>query len=213
MKKKEHQYSTLEIETLLADKMMGAARSDVEKYRTAYYLFGRPKGGITLESFSEKVRDMGIPARDEQLRELFSKYDTGKTGNVDFYALVRHILPKDYPTKTWTALRGEQMEAEEMRRLIEGKQNAIKAKYKPNMTLTRAASRGPTPRRSPTPRRLQKIQHTARSGKGTARSGGSSGSGGSNSRRGSRPVSRALAARMNAVERVRLGTARRNSEK
>ena len=77
-----------------------------------------------------------------------------------------------------------------MRRLIEGKKNAIKAKYKPNMTL----------KRSPTPRRLKKIQHTARSGKGTARSG-------------SRPVSRALAARMNAVERVRLGTARRNAEK
>ena len=209
MKKKEHQYSTLEIETLLADKMMGAARSDVEKYRTAYYLFGRPKGGITLESFAEKVRE-------EQLRELFSRYDTAKTGNVDFYALVRHILPKDYPTKTWTALRGEQMEAEEMRRLIAGKQNAVKAKYKPNMTLTRAsASRGPTPRRSPTPRRLKKIQHTARSGSGTARSGGSGG-GGSGSRgkmkSGSRPVSRALAARMNAVERVRLGTARRNSD-
>ena len=54
MKKKEHQYSTLEIETLLADKMMGAARSDVEKYRTAYYLFGRPKGGITLETLAKK---------------------------------------------------------------------------------------------------------------------------------------------------------------
>ena len=74
MKKKEHQYSTQEIETLLADKMMGAARSDVEKYRTAYYLFGRPIGGITLESFKEKVRDMGIPARDEQLSDLFLKY-------------------------------------------------------------------------------------------------------------------------------------------
>ena len=161
MKKKEHQYSTLEIETLLADKMMGAARSDVEKYRTAYYLFGRPKGGITLETFAEKVRDMGIPAREEQLHELFTKYDTAKTGKIDFYTLVRHILPKDYPTKTWTAIRGEQMEAEEMRRLIEGKKNAIKAKYKPNMTL----------KRSPTPRRLKKIQYTARSGKGTARSG------------------------------------------
>ena len=101
----------------------------------------------------------GNPAREEQLHELFTKYDTAKTGKIDFYTLVRHILPKDYPTKTWTAIRGEQMEAEEMRRLIEGKKNAIKAKYKPNMTL----------KRSPTPRRLKKIQHTARSGKGTAR--------------------------------------------
>lgn len=202
MKKKEHQYSTQEIETLLADKMMGAARSDVEKYRTAYYLFGRPKGGITLESFKEKVRDMGIPARDEQLSELFLKYDTKKTGNVDFYELVRHILPKDYPTKTWTAMRGEEMEAEELRRLVEGKKNAIKAKYKPNMTLMRS-SRSPTPRRFPTPRRLKKIQHTPKDTDQTTQRGDS----------GSRPVSRALAARMNAVERVRLGTARRNAEK
>jgi len=64
---KNHQYSTEIIEQLISDKLQGAARSDVEKYRKAYYVMGRPKGGVTYEIFQDRVLGMGIPARDDQL--------------------------------------------------------------------------------------------------------------------------------------------------
>ena len=209
----QHQYSTAEIERLLADKLTCAARNDLEKYRKAYYMFGRPKGDITFEVFCEKIKDMGVPAREEQLADMYRRYDVSGQGKMDFYEMVRQILPKDYPAKTWTTIRGEQMQAEEMRRLIEGKKNAVKAKYKPNMSIVRGSRantammamgmQSPTPRRSPTPRKLKKIPATARS---NASRMGASGSG---TARSKRPISRALAARANAIERVRLGTARR----
>ena len=210
---KNHQLTTLEIEQLLSDKLQGAARSDLVKYKRAYEVMGRPKGGVTYEIFHEKVLSMGIPAREEQLHELFDKYasNSGSEGGIiEFNELVRQILPKDYPSKTWTTLRGEQMAQEEYARLVEGKSNAKKAKFKPNMTLMR--SRGNTPR-SPTPRK--KIPVTARgsggSGSKSGRRRSSKDSGGSGSQSGSRPVSRALAARLNSVERM--NTARRDSKK
>jgi Ca2+-binding EF-hand superfamily protein len=214
---KNHQYSTFEIEQLLGDKLQGAARCDLVKYRRAYEVMGRPKGGVTYAIFQDKVLGMGIPARDDQLQELFLKYDVKKEGIIEFNELIRQILPKDYPTKTWTTIRGEQMANEEYARLVAGKANAAKAKYKPNMTLVR--SRGNTPR-SPTPRK--KVPVTARgsgSGSGSRYGSGGRGKGNGSGRKsgsqtersgGSRPVSRALAARLNSVERM--NTARGNKK-
>ena len=219
---RNHQLTTIAIEQLLADKLQGAARSDLVKYKRAYEVMGRPKGGVTYEIFHEKVLGMGIPAREEQLHELFDKYDTLNKGLIEFNELVRQILPKDYPSKTWTTLRGEEMAAEEYQRLVEGKQNASKQKFKPNMTLVQ--SRGNTPRRMDTGRSSSSGSRSGRrSGSRdspssrkvpvTARGGGSrdSPSGGGGGGGGSRPVSRALAARLNSVERM--NTARKSSKK
>ena len=208
---KNHQYTTDGIEQMLSDKLQGAARSDLVKYKRAYDVMGRPKGGMTYELFYEKVLAMGIPAREDQMRELFDKYDTKKEGVIEFNELVRQILPKDYPTKTWTTIRGEEMAAEEYQRLVEGKKSANKTKYKPNMTLVQ--SRGNTPKRMNTSRSNRSGRGTG-SGKKvpvTARGGGGGGGGGGSSSRDGRPVSRALAARLNSVERM--NTARRSSRK
>jgi hypothetical protein len=130
-------------------------------------------------------------------RELFNKYDTNKKGVIEFNEMVRQILPKDYPSKTWTTLRGEEMAAEEYKRLVDGKKNATKAQFKPNMTLV--ASRGNTPRQ----------MNTSRSNRGSG-SGRKVPATSRGSPSGSRPVSRALAARLNSVERMNTarGTAR-----
>ena len=216
---KNHQYNTTEIEQLLSDKLQGAARSDLDKYRKAYYVMGRPKHGVTYEVFKERILAMGIPARDDQLHELFDKYDTEKKGVIEFNELIRQILPKDYPTKTWTTIRGEQMAAEAYARVVEGKANAIKAKFKPNMTLVQ--SRSPTPRKIPVTARggmTGRQRRGSHDGSGDGNGGGSGGAGKGRRDRtpdgksgDERPVSRALAARLNSVERM--NTARRNSKK
>ena len=71
----KYQYNTDDIQGILRAKIDQRARSDVEKYRYAYFLFGRPEGHVEYDVFADRVRAMGIPARNDQLRELFDRYD------------------------------------------------------------------------------------------------------------------------------------------
>ena len=161
----------------MQDKPQGYARSDVEKYRKSYLVLGRPKGDITLSVFAACVRRLGIPARQDQVEELFTKYDKKGTGKIGFYELVRQILPQDYPTNSWSSMRGDEILDSEMEKLARSKKGSMKDRYKPNMSIVRPqrTSRGSTAPVQPTPR--------------TARGG--------------RPVSRAMAAHLNSIERMK----------
>jgi len=201
----KYQYSTADIEKILRAKIDQRARSDMEKYRYAYFLFGRPEGHIELRVFMDRVRRMGIPARDEQLVELFNRYDEDHDGLIDFYEMIRNILPKDYPTKAWGTRRQEEILSAEYQKLLDGK-SGKSHNLEANLTLAPGSSRIGTSRRSsrkntgrrgmlpdlpmsPTPRNLPL---------GSARS----------RRSGSRPMSRQLTARVNAIARMRKGTPR-----
>ena len=106
-------------------------------------------------------------------------------GNIDFYEMVRNILPDDYPGKTWSVIRGEEIMAEEMKRLYEGKRDAVRRRHVPNFVLSPDTHRSArsSPGRAP----------TARSRTPSSR----------------RPVSRAVKARLNSIERMR--TSRQNT--
>ena len=71
-------------------------------------MFGRPQDGITAESFKHQVRQLGIPATNEDCRNLFKRYDTDGNGRLDFYEFINNLMPKDYPSKPWYQKRGEQ---------------------------------------------------------------------------------------------------------
>ena len=139
------------------------------------------------------ISSPGSPA----LLRSYIQYDDDGSGNVDFYEMVRNILPKDYPVKSWSAVRGEQMAAEEMRRLMEGKRQAREASFVPNMSIMPSTARrhGPRTHRSPGARAGAQISRQGRGTGGLTHRGQSPGTG--------RAVSRAVAARLNAIERVK----------
>ena len=195
---KKFQYSTDDIEKVLRAKIDQRARSDMEKYLYAYFLFGRPEGHIEYPVFIDRVRKMGIPARDDQLKELFEKYDTDHDGKIDFYEMIRNILPVDYPQKSWGSKRQEEILTEEYERL----QNGLKGgkKFEPNLTLaqdsSRCSSRQTTARMTARGKASSPYAVQASAGMGTARSNAG------------RPVSRQLTSRMKAIQRMRQGTPR-----
>ena len=191
------------------------ARSDVEKYRYAYFLFGRPEGHVEYDIFRDRVRAMGIPARDDQLRELFDRYDEDHDGKIDFYEMIRNILPKDYPQKVWGAKRQEEMLIKEYEALIGGKSK--EKKMVPNLTLAPDTARSNRNEltMSKFPDRTYKNSAALQSSRNRAKKSSSpylvsarSNRSQQYTSRSGRPMSRQLASRMNAIARMRHGTPR-----
>ena len=93
---------------MLQDKIVAGTKKATDVLRHAYCMFGRPQDGITAESFKHQVRQLGIPATNEDCRKLFKRYDTDGNGRLDFYEFINNLMPKDYPSKPWYQKRGEQ---------------------------------------------------------------------------------------------------------
>jgi Ca2+-binding EF-hand superfamily protein len=100
--------SVEDMERVLQSKIVAGTKKATDVLRHAYYLFGRPQDGITVEHFKQQVRQLGIPASNEDCRNLFRRYDTDGNGRLDFYEFINNLLPKDYPEKPWYQKRGEQ---------------------------------------------------------------------------------------------------------
>jgi Ca2+-binding EF-hand superfamily protein len=97
-----------EMEKILQDKIVAGTKKATDVLRHAYYMFGRPQDGITMEHFKHQVRQLGIPATNDDCRALFRRYDSDGNGRLDFYEFINNLLPKDYPEKPWYQKRGEQ---------------------------------------------------------------------------------------------------------
>lgn len=96
------------LEQMLQDKIVAGTKKATDVLRHAYYMFGRPQDGITASMFKHQVRQLGIPASNEDCKNLFSRYDSDGNGRLDFYEFINNLMPKDYPTKPWNIVRSEQ---------------------------------------------------------------------------------------------------------
>eukprot|EP00942_MAST-04A_sp_MAST-4A-sp1_P010557 g10557.t1 len=96
------------LEQMLQDKIVAGTKKATDVLRHAYYMFGRPQDGITAIMFKHQVRQLGIPATNEDCRKLFQRYDSDGNGRLDFYEFINNLMPKDYPTKPWNIVRSEQ---------------------------------------------------------------------------------------------------------
>jgi Ca2+-binding EF-hand superfamily protein len=77
------------VEGLLRKKIneRGAASKDL--LQQAYFMFGRPKHGLTLSAFGKVLKEkLGLPVSQEQCAQLFKKYDSSGDGRIDFYEFV-----------------------------------------------------------------------------------------------------------------------------
>jgi len=89
------------VEGLLRKKINERGLSSKDLLQQAYFLFGRPKHGLTLSTFGQVLKTkLGLPVSPEQCKELFKKYDTSGDGRIDFYEFIEKIMPDDYPVNS-----------------------------------------------------------------------------------------------------------------
>lgn len=103
---KGHRWNLDTIEKIIQDKIVERSRNSTELLRQAYYLFGRPKDGVTKEILQHTLTvKMGMELKKEELDALFHRYDSDGNGSIDFYEFVQNVMPKDFPghKQDWAA--------------------------------------------------------------------------------------------------------------
>jgi Ca2+-binding EF-hand superfamily protein len=85
-----------EIEFLLQDKITQRTSKSSDQFRQAFRLFATA-GGITPALFEKQVNKMlGTTVNKEHALELFQRYDTDGSGDIDLQEFINGLMPKDY---------------------------------------------------------------------------------------------------------------------
>lgn len=110
-------FGTLEeLEAAVQAKLQQLTTHPADMHRQGLRLLGGPRGKghvLTVPQLAAALRDrLGLAVTDEQLRSLAAKHDPYGRGEVDGFAFLTSILPRDFLGKQWT----EDSEAREVAR-------------------------------------------------------------------------------------------------
>lgn len=94
-----------ELEQAIQLKIIERTKRANDQYREAYAMFGSPADGITPKHFYKILTKLGLVLSQEQVGQLFNKYDSDGSGRISFQELVAHVMPKDYTEKPWNIVR------------------------------------------------------------------------------------------------------------
>ncbi len=94
-----------ELETRLQDIIQQHTSKSSDRVRQAYKLF-TATSCITSKVFREQVcKLLSAKVPPEQCDELFKKFDTDGSGDIDLQEFVVGLMPKDYTQKSWNVKR------------------------------------------------------------------------------------------------------------
>jgi len=86
-----------DMEQLMRDKLQQRTSTGPFQLRRTFKYFDRDgSGGIDLEEFSRAMRSLGFDFADVQLMALFARYDTNRTGFVDYSGFVNRLMEGDF---------------------------------------------------------------------------------------------------------------------
>ena len=109
------EWSLDEVKEILQDKCLGRVRRAQVTIKTAYEMFGAPRGPFTKERLKSVCRGkLGVNLSDKDAERVFEdtvarvKPNADGSGHVGFTEFISGFLPQDYPTKPWFTRRGEE---------------------------------------------------------------------------------------------------------
>jgi hypothetical protein len=96
--RKKNLWELDDIEYLLQDKITQRTSKSSDQFRQAFKLF-TAAGGITPEMFQAQIdKFLGTTISPEQAMQLFKRYDTDNSGDIDLHEFVNGLMPRDYGT-------------------------------------------------------------------------------------------------------------------
>ena len=105
--------SIKDIENIIHRKIEERTSRSNDQFRQSFKLFnrGRSLSGLTKDEFNEHLKcKLGLVLTSDEINTLFTKYDVDKNGVISFMEFVSHVMPKDFPRKTWVEISEEARE-------------------------------------------------------------------------------------------------------
>ena len=109
----QEQMTLDELQRIIQQKIEQRAPRPQVQFMTAYKMFGSPKDGLTPDMFKTNLWRMGIPISKSEVDALFRRFDANNSGKMDFYEFIQGVMPTDYPVRSWTEIRDEEIWEEE----------------------------------------------------------------------------------------------------
>ena len=97
MKKAAGRKSFDQLETILREKINGKTKSGGLVLFRMFRKFDTNKDGvIDFVEFKDGMLKWNMNLDDDELRELFDRYDQGGKGHISYYEFIKHLLPDDF---------------------------------------------------------------------------------------------------------------------
>jgi Ca2+-binding EF-hand superfamily protein len=98
------------IEKMVREKINSrTSRANVQA-QDAFKLFGRPSGGIPMEMFQRQMAKLGLDLRISEVTALYNRWDSNRSGVIDFHEFIQGVMPPDYSSKTWNVRACERID-------------------------------------------------------------------------------------------------------